>query len=451
MTLSPKSHAFKVLTTRTSVAERDPLPTLPFHTPFWTYPGNASQGWRGGELAQQRKYKLNDTKEGRTQKLGVGEQITDCIVLVRDGLKELQDKKETHRTNYSWSRRTPLPVGKWAVRQYSDCIFPHKSKRRTMEHFYKTEVPEFSLDAIPRNAPHTCVVLGDTHVPHNTHCSFIINFYEIPCNERVCVGLLQDSPTLDVQHLNSHNPFLFWTAMRQARIEGCGVDIWRLPNGQLRVTRHHVSHREEPEYLGPGVPIKDQIVGDIPPPACFSPMPGFTYDCDNRLATVKDGLDNLSTFRKKNVQLTQYTGHTRSVPAITPLPTIDKPRDPIPAFTPFAEVEQPNKPLEVKVFIEPAKEPSIQWHNVDVRYQIGDELEVTIGPVRVWDPLKGKKRYWPCIGLSKGVTAAVEDTGCAEPEPIFSPDSAEWSKCRRAFTRCHFSGVSGLINANRSF
>jgi len=434
MTLNPVHSKFKALGNASSVGKRDPLPSLPFYTPFTTYPGNASQGWRGGELAQSRKYRPNNNLQGSEQSLLPSEMIEDNIRNVDLGLKQLHKMKIHNRTNISWARQTPLPDQKRAVKQYANCIFPIRGRPRVMEHYYKHGVPEFSLERIPRNGPHTCSILGDEWIPHNINSYFTIHFHEIPVSERVFVGLIQDTPNLDSKkHLSAHNPLLFWTNLRNSKIDGCGIDLHRLPNGMIRVTQHHVPFREENHYTGKTIQIKEQFIADIPPPKCFSPIKGFSYEYEDRIAAVGEGLEAIAPYRKKldENKMTQYTIHTRSLPNI-----IDtSPKDML----------LTDGPLEIKVHINrpEKKERSIQYHHMNVTFTIGDcEVKIEHGVGPIWSPLEGKKRYFPCIGLSKGCTTAIRST---DDESLSSSD-VNWNENRRAFIQCHLQAPTGLIH-----
>lgn len=134
--------------------------------------------------------------------------------------------------------------------------------------------------------------------------------------------------------------------------------------------------------------------------------------------------------------MTQYTTHTRSAPSITPLSAVDN----------FGG------PLEVIVSIRKPEQSYRHWETVNVHFQIGT-LEGEVGPVRVWDKLRGKRRFLPCVGLAKGTIASLEEGGSEKErlelhQPVEPPDGT-WNEQRRAYKRFSLSGISGLIHDMR--
>eukprot|EP00397_Hematodinium_sp_SG-2012_P032727 GEMP01034870.1.p1 GENE.GEMP01034870.1~~GEMP01034870.1.p1 ORF type:complete len:424 (+),score=57.24 GEMP01034870.1:166-1437(+) len=417
---------FSLLSNDNSAPIRDQISSLPFFTPFNTYPGNATKGWRGGALSMYRKFQLNECFHGPSQTLGAGELMYDPLNDTAAGLRLLRDAKKKQK-QYSEARNTYLPSGKRAIHQYATYKYAPMAVVRSLPHYYHTGVPPFALDRIPKNAANTATILGDQHLPTDRQISWTVRFDDIPVNSRAFVGLVQDSPALETRHLTSSNPLLFWTDLWESRLEGCGIDIWRMYDGRLKLILQHLPTREDSEYLGRTVPVNNEVIGEIYPPDSFSPVCTKIYDVEDRLAAVKDGMDALSAFRASK-GLTQYTNHTRSVPSL-----IDRPK--------VEDSSQSYAPLEVIVTSKEATLEDTGTRNIrglEIHFAVG-KMAGTITPLRTWDPIKGMKRYFPCVGIGKDVMVRVDE----------NPENAtqEWNEARRAFVGCKFTSTSGLVHA----
>lgn len=346
-----------------------------------TYPGNTTTAYRNAQM--------NDLLRGPQHTQGVEELVYDPLNDVAKGLNQLQEAKR-NKMQFSKSRDTLLPTEKRAVQQYANFNYAPMAVVRSIPHNYHSGCPSFAIDKTPTIAPQTRTVLGDKQIPNDRMTTWTVTFGDIPVGGRAFVGLLQDSPDLNARHLTSSNPLLFWTDLWEARVEGCGLDIWRMQDGRLRMTVHHLPTREDTEYLGRTVPVNDKLLGEIYPPESFSNPPSKVFETGDRLALVKEGLGALAAFREKK-GLTQYAQHTRSVPSFTDRPV--------------AEVPQLDGPLEIRITTKEAKVADTGTRNIrglEVRFNVGT-LEGVVSPVRTWDPQRGMRRYIPCVGIGKDV------------------------------------------------